>query len=154
MASVNRVILLGHLGRAPEIRRTQDGRAIASFSMATSESWKDKTTGERREKTEWHKVVIYNDGIAGVAEKYLRKGSKVYVEGQLQTSKWQDKDGIDRYKTEIILQGYAAKLVLLDGKDNSGGDQCTDKSGNAYADASRGNAPQWEEPLPDDRVPF
>ena len=104
--SVNKVILVGNLGKDPEIRRTQDGRPIANLRIATSESWRDKTTGEKREKTEWHSVVIFNENLCKVAEQYLRKGSKVYIEGALQTRKWQDQDGQDRYSTEVVLQGF------------------------------------------------
>lgn len=114
MSSVNKVILVGNLGADPEIRTTQDGRAIANLSIATSEHWKDKNTGERRERTEWHRVVIFNEGLARVAENYLRKGSKVYIEGQLQTRKWQDKDGNDKYSTEVVLQGFNSTLTMLD----------------------------------------
>jgi single-strand DNA-binding protein len=114
--SVNKVTLLGHLGKDPEIRKTQEGKDIANLSVATSESWKDRNTGERREKTEWHRVVIFNDGLAGVARDYLRKGSKVYLEGQLQTRKWTDQSGQEKYSTEVVLQGFGATLVLLDPK--------------------------------------
>src|SRR6187402_3677230 len=113
--SVNKVILVGNLGKDPEIRRTQDGRPIANLTVATSETWRDKNTGERKEKTEWHRVVIFSEGLCRIAERYLRKGSKVYLEGQLQTRKWQDQSGNDRYSTEIVLQGFNATLVMLDG---------------------------------------
>jgi single-strand DNA-binding protein len=116
MSSVNKVILLGNLGADPEIRHTNDGRPIANLRIATSESWRDKGTGERKEKTEWTSVVIFSEGLCKIAEQYLRKGSKVYVEGQLQTRKWTDKDGNDRYSTEVVLQGFNATLVMLDGK--------------------------------------
>ncbi|MEL6289405.1 MAG: single-stranded DNA-binding protein [Pseudomonadota bacterium] len=119
--SVNKVILVGNLGQDPEIRQTQDGRPIANLSVATSESWRDKNSGERREKTEWHRVVIFSDGLCKVAENYLRKGSKVYIEGQLQTRKWQDKSGQDRYSTEVVLQGYGGTLTMLDGRSNGQG---------------------------------
>lgn len=119
--SVNKVILVGNLGADPEIRRTQDGRPIANLRIATSESWRDRNTGERREKTEWHRVVIFNDGLCKVAEQYLRKGSKVYLEGQLQTRKWQDQSGQDRYSTEIVLQGFNSNLTMLDGRGEGGG---------------------------------
>ena len=120
--SVNKVILVGNLGADPEIRRTQDGRPIANLSIATSESWRDKNTGERRDKTEWHRVVIFSEGLCKVAENYLRKGSKVYLEGQLQTRKWQDQQGQDRYSTEVVLQGFSSNLTMLDGRnDNQGG---------------------------------
>src|SRR5213595_1747373 len=114
--SVNKVILVGNLGKDPEIRRTQDGRPIANLSIATSESWRDKATGERKEKTEWHRVVIFNENIAKVAEQYLKKGAKVYVEGQLQTRKYTDKDGAEKYSTEIVLQKYRGELTMLDGR--------------------------------------
>ncbi len=113
--SVNKVILIGNLGRDPEIRSTQDGAKIANLSVATSESWKDKNTGERREKSEWHRIVIFGP-LAEIAEKYLRKGSKVYLEGALQTRKWQDQSGADKYSTEVVLQQYRGELVMLDGK--------------------------------------
>jgi single-strand DNA-binding protein len=112
--SVNKVILVGNLGKDPEIRRTQDGRPIANLSVATSESWRDKATGERKEKTEWHRVVIFNEGLCKIAEQYLKKGAKVYLEGSLQTRKWQDKDGHDKYSTEVVLQGFNSQLTMLD----------------------------------------
>jgi single-strand DNA-binding protein len=118
--SVNKVILVGNLGKDPEIRRTQDGRPIANLSVATSESWRDKATGERKEKTEWHRVVIFNEGLCRVAEQYLKKGAKVYLEGQLQTRKWQDKDGQDKYSTEVVLQGFNSQLTMLDKSSSSG----------------------------------
>lgn len=117
--SVNKVILIGNLGADPEIRRTQDGRPIANLRIATSESWRDKNSGERREKTEWHRVVIFNEGLCKVAEQYLRKGAKVYIEGQLQTRKWQNQQGQDQYSTEVVLQGFGSTLTMLDGR--SGG---------------------------------
>lgn len=117
MASVNKVILVGSLGRDPEIRALRDGSKVCNLSLATSENWKDKNTGERREKTEWHRVVIFNDRLAEVAEKYLKKGSKVYLEGQLQTRKWQDQSGADKYSTEVVLQKYRGELVMLDKRE-------------------------------------
>ena len=119
--SVNKVILIGNLGADPEIRRTQDGRPIANLRVATSESWRDKTSGERKEKTEWHTVKVFNEGLANVAERYLRKGSKVYIEGALTTRKWQDAQGQDRYSTEIVLQGFNSVLTMLDGAPGGGG---------------------------------
>ncbi|WP_112830053.1 single-stranded DNA-binding protein [Rhizobium cremeum] len=119
--SVNKVILIGNLGADPEIRRTQDGRPIANLRIATSESWRDRNTGERKEKTEWHTVVIFNEGLCKVAEQYLRKGSTVYVEGQLQTRKWQDQSGQDRYSTEVVLQGFNSNLTMLGGRGEGGG---------------------------------
>ena len=121
--SVNKVILVGNLGADPEIRYTQAGKKIANLSLATSESWKDRQSGERREKTEWHRVVIFNEGLANITEQYLKKGSKVYIEGQLQTRKWQGNDGQDRYTTEVVLQGFNSGLTMLDGRGGGlGGD--------------------------------
>jgi single-strand DNA-binding protein len=119
--SVNKVILVGNLGKDPEIRRTQDGRPIANLSVATSESWRDKATGERKEKTEWHRVVIFNEGLCKVAEQYLKKGAKVYLEGQLQTRKWTDASGVEKYSTEVVLQGFNSNLTMLDGRSGGAG---------------------------------
>ena len=119
--SVNKVILVGNLGADPEIRRTQDGRPIANLRVATSESWRDRSSGERRERTEWHRVVIFSEGLCKIAEQYLRKGSKIYLEGQLQTRKWQDQSGQDRYSTEIVLQGFNSTLTMLDGRSEASG---------------------------------
>src|SRR3982074_2091476 len=119
--SVNKVILIGNLGKDPEIRRTQDGRPIANLSVATSESWRDKATGERKEKTEWHRVVIFNEGLCKIAEQYLKKGAKVYLEGALQTRNWQDQAGQDRYSTEVVLQGFNSQLTMLDRAGGGGG---------------------------------
>ena len=118
--SVNKVILVRNLGADPEIKRTQDGRPIANLSIATSDTWRDKNSGERKEKTEWHRVVIFSEGLCKIAEQYLKKGSKVYIEGQLQTRKWQDKDGKDRYSTEVVLQNFNSTLTMLDGKSSGG----------------------------------
>src|ERR1700761_7730943 len=119
--SVNKVILVGNLGKDPEVRRMQSGDPIVNLSLATSETWRDKSSGERKEKTEWHRVVIFNKNLAEVAEKYLRKGSKVYVEGSLQTRKWTDKDGAEKYSTEIVLQNFRGELTMLDTKGEGGG---------------------------------
>ena len=119
--SVNKVILVGNLGRDPEIRFSQDGKKIVNMSLATSESWNDKATGERREKTEWHRVVIFNDRLADVAEKYIKKGSKVYVEGQLQTRKWTDNAGVEKYSTEVVLQNFRGELTMLDSRGGGEG---------------------------------
>ena len=120
--SLNKVMLIGNLGKDPEILRTQDGKPIANLSIATSESWRDKQSGERREKTEWHRVVIFNEGLAKVAEQYLKKGAKVYIEGQLQTRKWTDQQGVEKYSTEVILQNFNGTLTMLDGRrDGDGG---------------------------------
>jgi single-strand DNA-binding protein len=140
--SVNRVILVGNLGKDPELRTTQDGREIASFSLATSESWKDKSSGERKERTEWHKVVIFSEGLVKIAKGYLKKGAKVYLEGQLQTRKWTDKDDQERYSTEVVLQGFGSTLTMLDGA-KSGGD----------SQPSQRQAPT-SELLDDSEIPF
>ena len=119
--SVNKVILVGNLGKDPEVRRMTSGEPVVNLSIATSESWRDKASGERKEKTEWHRVVIFNKNLAEVAEKYLKKGSKVYVEGQLQTRKWTDKDGAEKYSTEVVLQNFRGELTMLDGRGGEGG---------------------------------
>jgi single-strand DNA-binding protein len=159
--SINKVILVGNLGKDPEIRRTQDGRPIANLRVATSETWRDKATGEKRERTEWHGVVIFNENLCRIAEQYLRKGSKVYLEGQLQTRKWQGQDGVDRYTTEVVLQNFNGQLVLLDrpgaGAAASGGMQEDDQL--AYASASGGDGPRvgtrpaFDKKIDDD-IPF
>jgi single-strand DNA-binding protein len=128
--SVNKVILIGNLGADPEIKRTQDGRPIANLRIATSDTWRDKNTGERKEKTEWHRVVIFSEGLCKIAEQYLKKGAKVYIEGQLQTRKWTDQSGVEKYSTEVVLQNFNSTLTMLDGRagggsfggDDSGGD--------------------------------
>ncbi|MBY5867239.1 single-stranded DNA-binding protein [Rhizobium leguminosarum] len=119
--SVNKVILIGNVGADPEIRRTQDGRPIANIRLATSETWRDRNSGERREKTEWHTVVVFNEGLCKVVEQYVKKGAKLYIEGQLQTRKWQDQQGQDRYSTEVVLQGFGSTLTMLDGRGEGGG---------------------------------
>jgi len=163
--SVNKVILVGNLGRDPEIRRTQDGRPIANLRIATTETWRDKATGERREKTEWHTVVIFNEGLCRVAEQYLKKGAKVYVEGQLQTRKWQGQDGQDRYSTEVVLQNFNGQLTMLDGRSGAGagaGIQEDDQAGyapspsNGNGGAKRGGSSgskNFDKPV-DDEIPF
>ena len=141
--SVNKVILIGNLGADPEIKRTQDGRPIANLSVATSESWRDKATGERKEKTEWHRVVIFNEGLAKVAEQYLKKGAKVYVEGQLQTRKWTDQSGVEKYSTEVVLQGFNSNLTMLDGRSGGGGGGgFADDNGGDFGAAGPSSAPQ------------
>ena len=124
--SVNKVILIGNLGRDPEVRSFQNGGKVCNLRIATSETWKDRNTGERRERTEWHSVAVFSEGLVRVCEQYLRKGSKIYIEGKLQTRKWQDQSGQDRYSTEVVLQGFDATLVMLDGRNDGGsggGDQ-------------------------------
>ena len=129
--SLNKVMLIGNLGRDPEIRRTQDGRPIANLSLATTESWRDRNSGEKREKTEWHRVVIFSEGLCRVVEQYLRKGSKIYVEGQLQTREWEDQSGQKRYTTEVVLQNFGGTLTMLDGR-SGGMDQMSGPSGGDF----------------------
>ena len=145
--SVNKVILVGNLGRDPEVRTMQNGGKVANLSVATSESWKDRTSGERREKTEWHRVVVFNENIVRVCENYLRKGSKVYLEGQIETRKWQDQSGQERYTTEIVLRPYRGELTMLDGRSDSSG-----PAAGGFGGDDRQSAPQVE-PLDDD-IPF
>jgi single-strand DNA-binding protein len=160
--SVNKVILIGNLGADPEIRRTQDGRPIANLRVATSESWKDKTTGERREKTEWHRVVIFNEGLCKIAEQYLKKGSKVFLEGALQTRKWTDKEGVERYSTEVVLQGFNSQLTMLDragGGSGGGGAEESDDAGLGSQNASPSRKPAMaaaggKRGDMDDEIPF
>lgn len=127
--SVNKCIIVGSLGADPEIRHTQDGKAVANLRVATSESWKDRATGERKEKTEWHRIVIFSEGLCRIAEQYLRKGSQVYIEGQLQTRKWQDQSGVDKYSTEIILQGFNSTLTMLGSPNNQSQQSETQRQG-------------------------
>lgn len=167
--SVNKVILVGNLGNEPEVRNLPSGGKVVNLSVATSERWRDRNTGEQREKTEWHRVVIFSEGLARVAEQYLRKGSKVYLEGQLQTRKWQDQSGQDKYSTEIVLQGFNAQMVLLDGRGEGagegggGGYRGNDDGGgfrgvrdNSAGGARRpsANAPAFEPGGMDDDIPF
>ena len=162
--SVNKVILVGNLGKDPEIRRTQDGRPIANLRIATSESWRDKATGERREKTEWHSVVIFNENLCKIAEQYLKKGAKVFIEGALQTRKWQGQDGQDRYSTEVVLQGFNGNLTMLDGRSSGAGagmqenGQSDYGGSDSYSDAPRGGGKaaakgSFDKQL-DDEIPF
>lgn len=154
--SINKVILVGNLGKDPEIRAMQDGREICNLTLATSDTWKDKATGERREKTEWHRIVIFNDNLVTVAKNYLRKGAKVYIEGALQTRKWQDKEtGQDKYSTEVVLQGYNGNLTMLDKKDSSSSDSGYGNS--SYGSSSDSPPPQRAkvaEASLDDEIPF
>ena len=154
--SVNKVILVGNLGRDPEVRQTQDGKPIVNLSVATSENWRDRATGERREQTEWHRVVIFNERLAEVAEKYLRKGSKVYLEGQLQTRKWQDKEGQDRYTTEVVLGKFRGELTMLDGRGDGGGSSGDYGGGSSSGgDYGGGSAPAGGGRAElDDEIPF
>lgn len=153
--SVNKVILIGNLGADPEVRNTQDGRPIVNLRIATSENWRDRNSGERREKTEWHRVVIFNEGLARIAEQYLRKGSKVYLEGQLQTRKW-ERDGQDQYTTEVVLQGFNSALTMLDGR-GEGGSEGGFSGPRVQSDNRRpsaASAPAFESGGSDDDIPF
>ena len=142
--SVNKVILVGNLGADPEIRRTQDGRPIVNLRVATTDTWRDKGSGERKERTEWHRVVIFSEGLAKVAEQYLKKGARVYLEGQLQTRKWQDQGGQDRYSTEVVLQNFNSQMVLLDRAGGGGGGGDPDDNGSDFgaSSGSSGRRPQ------------
>lgn len=149
--SVNKVILVGNLGRDPEVRQLQDGNPVVNLSLATSENWRDKATGERREKTEWHRVVIFNEHLADVAQKYLHKGSKIYIEGQLQTRKWTDQDGRDRYSTEVVLQRFRGELTMLDARGAGGGDY--EQPGEPAPAAAPGGGGGGSADI-DDEIPF
>jgi single-strand DNA-binding protein len=138
--SVNKVILVGNLGKDPEIRRTQDGRPIANLSVATSDSWRDKATGERKEKTEWHRVVIFSEPLCKIVEQYLKKGAKVYIEGALQTRKWTDAAGVEKYSTEVVLQGFNSTLTMLDGRSGGGGNVGSDDSGGDFGSGGPSSA--------------
>jgi len=158
MASRNLVILVGNLGNDPDVKALPNGGKVVNLSIATSDQWKDKSSGEKKERTEWHRVVIFSqgesDGLAGIAEKYLRKGSKVYIDGKLQTRKWQDQSGVDRYSTEVVLQGFGAQLVLLDGKGEGGGNRPPSPSGpDDYGRQSGSRSGGSEAPASDD-IPF
>jgi single-strand DNA-binding protein len=148
--SLNKVTLVGRLGTDPEVRHMNNGGKVVNFSLATSESWKDKNTGERQEKTEWHRVVVFNENLGNVIEQYTRKGSQVYIEGQLQTRKWQDNSGQDRYTTEIVLRAYRGELILLDTKSDR---EALSNSGGMGSAASSGPA-QSNAPVIDDEIPF
>lgn len=157
--SVNKVILVGNLGADPEVRNLPSGGKVCNLSIATSERWKDKTSGEQREKTEWHRVVIFSEGLASVAERFLKKGSKVYIEGQLQTRKWQDQSGADKYSTEVVLQGFNSNLTLLDGKGDGGGqsERAPEQSSAPQQSNSRPGANRQQthaQPGQDDDIPF
>ena len=140
--SVNKVILVGNLGKDPEIRRTQDGRPIANLSIATSETWRDKGTGERKEKTEWHRVVIFSEPLCKIVEQYLKKGAKVYIEGALQTRKWTDQSGVEKYSTEVVLQGFNSTLTMLEGRGGGGGGSFAEDNGGDFGSSSPSSAPQ------------
>ena len=145
--SLNKVMLIGRLGQDPEVRNTQDGRSLCTFSIATSESWNDKNTGEKREKTEWHRVVVFNEGLVNIIQQYVKKGSNVFIEGQLQTRKWEDKDGIEKYTTEVVLQGFNSTFKMLDNR-NSGSADNNFSQDNAISDSSN-----FDSEIDDD-IPF
>ena len=147
--SLNKVLLIGRLGNDPEIKQMQNGKSVARLSVATSESWKDKSTGERKEKTEWHRVVIFNEGLVNVVQKYLKKGAQVYIEGQLNTNKYTDNNGQEKYSTQIVLQGYSSSLTMLDGKNSSSGEG--KKMDNSQLPSD--DMPDISQD-PDDKVPF
>lgn len=155
--SVNKVILIGNLGADPEVRSLADGRPVVNLRVATSESWRDRNSGERRERTEWHRVVIFNEGLAKIAEQYLRKGSKVYIEGQLQTRKW-ERDGQDQYTTEVVLQGFNSALTMLDGRGEGAGESGGYSGGGRPQQERRpssgSSAPAFDSGGMDDDIPF
>lgn len=151
--SINKVILVGNVGQEPEIRSTQDGREIASFSIATSESWKDKNSGEKKEKTEWHRIVVFSSGLVGVIKNYVKKGTKLYIEGSLQTRKWTDAQGVEKYTTEIVLQNFNSTLQILDSKDRQSGGSDSYSSPNNSSSSSRSNSDVSVEDH-DDEIPF
>lgn len=163
--SVNKVILVGNVGNDPEIRSFNNGGKVANFSLATSESWRDKQSGEKKEKTEWHRVAVFNDGLVGVIERYVKKGSKLYIEGKLQTRKWTDNSGVEKYSTEVVLQGYGGNLTMLDGRDSGSGSRMGGGGYNqdsvAYGNQGQGgsrSASMQEGPKEnfdlDDEIPF
>ena len=164
--SVNKAIIVGNLGADPDIRQTRDGRAVANLRVATNESWKDRNTGERNERTEWHRVAIFNEGLVRVVENHLHKGSKVYIEGQIRTRKWQDRDGNDRYSTEIVLQNFNSQLHILDPRQEGGGQRRDDYRDREDADSgydgardgggrgSQGRSTQDDDFDDDDSIPF
>ncbi|MEM7695606.1 MAG: single-stranded DNA-binding protein [Pseudomonadota bacterium] len=162
--SVNKVILVGNVGNDPEIRRTQDGRPIANISLATTESWRDKNTGDRREKTEWHRVVIFQEGLCRIVEQYVKKGSKLYIEGALQTRQWEDQQGQKRYSTEVVIQGFSGSLQMLDSRNQGGateferggyaGDRKTMPDRGGYGQQNRSSGPPPADEPYDDDIPF
>lgn len=156
--SVNKVILVGNVGQDPEVRQFQNGGQVCSFSLATSENWKDRNTGERREKTEWHRISVFSEGLIRVVQNYVKKGSKLYIEGQLETRKWQDQNGQDRYSTEVVLRGYNSNLTMLDSRNGGGGSYAQDSGG--YGNQNSGGPRQMDGPPQDfsqdfdDEIPF
>ncbi len=155
--SVNKVILVGNVGQDPEVRQFQNGGQVASFSLATSETWKDKNTGERKERTEWHRIAVFSEGLVRVVQNYVKKGSKLYIEGQLETRKWQDKDGVDKYTTEVVLRGFNSVLTMLDSRNEGGGRSSSNEMGGygGGGGARQMSGPQesFSQDL-DDEIPF
>ncbi len=151
--SLNKVVLIGNLGQDPEIRSTNDGRELATFSIATSENWKDKATGERKEKTEWHRVVVFNEGLVRVIKSYVKKGTKLYLEGQLQTRKWNDNENKERYTTEVVLQNYNSSLILLDSRGNAEMNMSNNMN-QPKMSGNKHNAPSFDNSDLDDEIPF
>ena len=155
VGSVNKVILLGNLGKDPEIRSMSSGNKVASFSIATSKRWKDKATQEQKDRTSWHNIVVFGDGLVGIVEKYVKKGSKIYVEGELQTRKWQDQAGNDRYTTEVVLQGYNCNLTLLDSRSNNNIEDRSESIQEGMSDSSDNlSSSKVDSSKPDDDIPF
>ncbi len=162
--SVNKVILIGNLGRDPEIKQLPSGSSLANLSIATSETWRDKASGERKEKTEWHRVVVFSEGLVRICEQYLKKGAKVYLEGQLETRKWQDKDGVDKYSTEVVLRNFNSTLTMLDGRSEGGSvgagsggydqDRAPARSAGVKAKGGKGPSEDFSRPDFDDEIPF
>ena len=149
--SINKVILVGNIGQDPEIRTTGDGREVANFSLATSESWKDKNSGERKEKTEWHRVVVFSQGLVGIIKNYIKKGTKVYLEGSLQTRKWTDNQGVEKYTTEIVLQNYNSTLQILDSRSSSGSSSSSFDNHSSSSNSQSNNVTVEDN---DDEIPF
>ncbi|MEM1086545.1 MAG: single-stranded DNA-binding protein [Pseudomonadota bacterium] len=159
--SVNKVILVGNVGQDPEVRQFQNGGQVCNLSIATSENWKDRNTGERREKTEWHRVAIFNEGLVRIVQQYVKKGSKLYIEGQLETRKWQDQNGQDKYTTEVVLRNYSGNLTMLDSRNSDGGGRSMGyDQGGGYGGGGGGGPRQMEGPAQDfsqdfdDEIPF
>lgn len=151
--SLNKVILIGHVGRDPEIRSTNDGKEIASLTLATSESWKDRVTGEKKEKTEWHRVVVFSEGLVGVIKSYIKKGSKIYIEGALHTRKWNDQNGVEKYTTEIVMQAYNSTLIMLDGNKNSPSNSSSAEPQHSSMRTNNNNT-NFDHSELDDEIPF
>lgn len=152
--SLNKVTLIGNLGRDPEIRSTGEGKEIANFSIATSENWKDRMTGERKEKTEWHRIVVFNEGLVGVIKNYVKKGTKLYIEGQLQTRKWTDSDGNEKYTTEVVIQGFNSSLILLDSRNSEGSFAAHPGPSSSGGGKPSSGSNHFENSELDDEIPF